>query len=279
MAMLQFREQDFVPSDMESEDRKLIFDITRDEVDDFDFNDFNFDIFSTIGQTQIRYTDESGTNDKIIEYNKIINAPSSSNLYVFDDARVLSLIVIIVDHYELIKSKIIYGTKLHRLIKLMHRENEKHWDAAMNYIEHWYHLVPEIRYMHTFHLNVFITERYLLGQYFNIYVSIRTNLLFTGYSTSDDVLIYKSVNVYHISWKQARLLWIGFYKNNCNECPIALLPKDIIKTIIDCDYSYEIIDDDPICHPYIMNEEHMSSEPEKQEKYQATCSTRLCTLI
>ena len=39
---------------------------------------------------------------------------------------------------------------------------------------------------------------------------------------------------YCVSWKQIRLIWIGYHKNNNNnDCFISLLPKDIVKKIID----------------------------------------------
>ena len=37
-----------------------------------------------------------------------------------------------------------------------------------------------------------------------------------------------------LSWKIERVIWIGFYKNDKNnECKIDLLPKDIVKVILD----------------------------------------------
>ena len=36
-----------------------------------------------------------------------------------------------------------------------------------------------------------------------------------------------------ISWKQARIIWIGFHQNDKNDkCLISSLPKDIIKLIL-----------------------------------------------
>ena len=37
-----------------------------------------------------------------------------------------------------------------------------------------------------------------------------------------------------IPWKIERIIWIAFYKNNTNrKCLLKLLPKDIVKVIVD----------------------------------------------
>ena len=39
---------------------------------------------------------------------------------------------------------------------------------------------------------------------------------------------------YCVAWKQIRVIWIGYHKNNNNNhCLITLLPKDIVKKIVD----------------------------------------------
>ena len=40
------------------------------------------------------------------------------------------------------------------------------------------------------------------------------------------------IYVHYIEWNQARIIWIGFYKNQDNKkCFIAKLPKDIVKQL------------------------------------------------
>ena len=42
------------------------------------------------------------------------------------------------------------------------------------------------------------------------------------------------IYVHYIEWNQARIVWIGFYKNENNpKCLIAKLPKDIVKQLFE----------------------------------------------
>ena len=43
---------------------------------------------------------------------------------------------------------------------------------------------------------------------------------------------YFNIVLHYVEWKVARVIWIGFYKNNENDaCFVDMLPKDLILSV------------------------------------------------